>query len=88
MDFSEALHALKRGERIRRAEWEHEGKWIAMEKASTKSGIMSLPYVYMKTGQGYLIPWLPDHVDLLAEDWQLMPGMRKRLTMYDPHFQT
>lgn len=88
MDFSEALNTLKRGERMRRAEWEHEGKWVALEKSSTKDGVMTLPYIYMNTGQGHLFPWLPNHIDLLAEDWEPMPGLRKRFTMYDPHYQT
>ena len=30
---------------------------------------MSLPYVYMKTADNKLVPWLCSQTDLLAEDW-------------------
>ena len=30
---------------------------------------MTLPYLYMRTVQGDLVPWLASQTDLLAEDW-------------------
>jgi hypothetical protein len=33
---------------------------------------MTLPYVYMFTAQGDLIPWLCSQADLLARDWQVV----------------
>ncbi len=30
---------------------------------------MTLPYIYMSTVQGDLVPWLASQTDLLAEDW-------------------
>lgn len=32
---------------------------------------MTEPYVYMKTAQGGLIPWLCSQADLLATDWEI-----------------
>jgi hypothetical protein len=31
---------------------------------------MSLPYIYMRTAQGDLVPWLASQTDMLAEDWR------------------
>jgi hypothetical protein len=30
---------------------------------------MTLPYIYMKTADGNLVPWLASQTDLLATDW-------------------
>lgn len=32
---------------------------------------MTLPYIYMRTVQGDLVPWLASQTDLLANDWTL-----------------
>ena len=32
---------------------------------------MTEPYVYMRTAQGGLIPWLCSQADLLANDWEV-----------------
>jgi hypothetical protein len=31
---------------------------------------MTLPYIYMRTVQADLVPWLASQTDMLAEDWQ------------------
>jgi hypothetical protein len=33
---------------------------------------MTLPYIFMKTVQGDLVPWLASQTDLLAEDWSVV----------------
>lgn len=32
---------------------------------------MGLPYIYMSTVDGKLVPWLASQTDMLAEDWML-----------------
>ncbi len=32
---------------------------------------MTLPYIYMSTVGGDLVPWLVSQADMLAEDWEL-----------------
>ena len=44
--------------------------WIALQVPDAHSK-MGLPYLYMKTVQGLLVPWLASQTDVLAEDWQL-----------------
>lgn len=31
---------------------------------------MTLPYIFMSTAQGDLVPWLASQTDILATDWQ------------------
>ena len=30
---------------------------------------MTLPYIYMKTADDNLVPWLASQTDILAQDW-------------------
>jgi len=69
-DFSWALEALKDGHRVRRAGWNGKGMWLAMQRPDAYSK-MTLPYIYMKTVQGDLVPWLCSQTDMLALDWEL-----------------
>lgn len=32
---------------------------------------MTLPYIYMSTAQGDLVPWLASQTDLLFQDWEV-----------------
>ena len=67
-DFSWALHCLRRGMRAQRSGWNGKGMWIALQVPDAHSK-MTLPYLYMCTAQGDLVPWLASQTDLLAEDW-------------------
>lgn len=35
-----------------------------------------LPYITMKTADNKIVPWLASQTDLLAEDWEVMRGLR------------
>lgn len=74
-DFSEALDNLKRGHRLTRAGWNGKGMWIAIQwpSASYRSDRreMTLPFIFMSTAQGELVPWLASQADLLATDWTI-----------------
>ena len=72
MNFGDAIQALKRGERVCRAGWNGKGMWLALQRPDAHSK-MTLPYIYMRTAQGDLVPWLASQTDLLAEDWELVP---------------
>ena len=69
-DFSDALNELKNGGRIRRRGWNGKGMWIALQTPDANSK-MTLPYIYMSTAQGDLVPWLASQTDLLSEDWEV-----------------
>jgi hypothetical protein len=64
-----AVKELQDGERVRRAGWNGKGMWLELQVPDDKSK-MTLPYVYMSTAQGDLVPWLCSQSDLLATDWE------------------
>lgn len=68
MNFETALTLLKNGQLIFRAGWNGKGMWLKIQKPDSKS-LMSLPYIYMKTAGGELVPWVASHSDLLSTDW-------------------
>lgn len=55
--------------RVQRAGWNGKGMWLELQVPDEHSK-MGLPYVYMSTATGQLVPWLCSQSDLLAQDWQ------------------
>lgn len=70
LTFGHALEGLQYGERMTREGWNGKDMWIALQRPDEHSK-MTLPYIYMKTAQGDLVPWLASQTDLLAKDWAL-----------------
>lgn len=68
VDFGTAIRLLRGGRRMMRAGWNGKGMWLALQVPDAGSK-MSLPYIYMRTVQGDLVPWLASQTDMLAEDW-------------------
>jgi len=68
MDFGAALDALHAGHRVTRSGWNGPDQWIALQMPDQHSK-MTLPYLYIKTVDGQLVPWLGSQTDLLARDW-------------------
>lgn len=68
-NFGWALEVLKDGGRVCRSGWNGKGMWLELQLPDFRSK-MSLPYIYMFTAQGDLVPWLASQTDVLAEDWQ------------------
>lgn len=71
--FESALLALRFGRAVERAGWNGRGMWVRMQEPDEHSK-MTLPYLYIKTVNGDLVPWNPSPTDLLADDWQLSEG--------------
>ena len=69
MDIGGAIEALRDGDKVRRKGWNGKGMWLELQKPDENSK-MTLPYVYMSTAQGDLVPWLCSQTDLLATDWE------------------
>lgn len=64
-----AVAELQNGARVRRAGWNGKGMWLELQVPDAHSK-MTLPYVFMRTAQGDLVPWLCSQADLLAVDWE------------------
>ena len=71
MDFGDAIRALKEGKKVSRAGWNGKGMWLALQVPDAHSK-MSLPYIYMKTADNKLVPWLASQTDMLADDWSVV----------------
>lgn len=69
-DFGWALRHLRNGKRVARAGWNGKGMWLELQRPDLGSK-MTLPYIYMKTACGNLVPWLASQTDMLSEDWEV-----------------
>lgn len=71
MDIGSAVARLRAGRRVTRPGWNGAGMWLELQIPDDHSK-MSLPYVYMCTATGDLVPWLASQTDLLADDWEVV----------------
>ena len=69
MNFEKALELLKKGKKVCRTGWNGKNMWIDLQHPTNLSK-MTLPYIYMKTADNNLVPWLASQTDILAEDWE------------------
>lgn len=65
-----AVKQLHAGYKVQRAGWNGKGMFLQLQVPDANSK-MTLPYVYMSTAQGDLVPWLCSQTDLLATDWDI-----------------
>lgn len=68
-----AVKQLGAGLRVTRPGWNGKGMYLELQVPDANSK-MSLPYVYMRTADGHLVPWLASQTDLLATDWLTVPA--------------
>lgn len=69
--FGKAIELLENGHKVSRTGWNGKNMWLAYQ-APDKDSKMTLPYIYMKTADNNLVPWLASQTDILAKDWQLV----------------
>jgi len=68
-DIGWAVKQMWNGDRVRRTGWNGKGMYLELQQPDAQSK-MTLPYVYMKTADEHLVPWLCSQMDLLAVDWE------------------
>lgn len=68
MHFGQAIEHLKNGGKVAREGWNGKGMFLALQRPSAGSE-MGEPYIYLKTVKGSLVPWNPNNLDMLADDW-------------------
>jgi len=71
LTIGEAVTLLRAGHRMCRYGWNGKGMFLELQVPDTHSK-MTLPYVYIKTADGNLVPWLCSQTDLLARDWMIV----------------
>lgn len=72
MTFGLALVKLDADCRVTRSGWNGPKQYIELQKPDGHSK-MTLPYIFIRTVQGDLVPWLASQTDMLASDWYLVP---------------
>lgn len=79
MPFGHAIEAAKKGRKIARAGWNGKGMYLWLcdcegEDWTNKDGetFKRNSYLYMKTAQNTVVPWLASQTDMLADDWQIV----------------
>lgn len=74
MDIGEAIVGLRAGHKVDRDGWNGAGQHLELQVPDEHSK-MTLPYIFISTVTGDLVPWLASQTDILADDWQLVhPG--------------
>jgi hypothetical protein len=71
--FSRVLDEMKLTDEFNiawRAGWNGSDMFICLQQPDEHSK-MTLPYLFLRTAGGDLVPWLASQTDLLAEDWYL-----------------
>jgi hypothetical protein len=68
--IGEAVKEMQNGARVTRLGWNGPEQYLELQVPDEHSK-MTLPYVYIRTVQGDLVPWLTSQTDLLATDWTI-----------------
>lgn len=69
--IGKAVKEMQDGKRVSRAGWNGPGQYLELQEPDEHSK-MTLPYVYIRTVHGDLVPWLTSQTDLLAIDWYVV----------------
>ncbi|MCK9320162.1 DUF2829 domain-containing protein, partial [Methanoculleus sp.] len=59
---------IKNGSRVQRDNWNGKGQYLALQTPDQMSK-MKRPYIYIRTVNGDLVPWVASQSDLLEDDW-------------------
>lgn len=63
--IGEAVKTLRDGKKVARSGWNGKNMYLQLQVPDSHSK-MTLPYVYMRTAQADLVPWVCSQIDLLA----------------------
>ncbi len=66
-----AVKEMWLGHEVSRLGWNGPGQFLRMQLPDDESK-MTLPYIYIRTVQGDMVPWLASQTDLLAQDWYIV----------------
>jgi len=74
MKSGQAIEEMKEGKQVTRSGWNGKDMFLQLQIPTSLSK-MTLPYIYMRTHQGDLVPWLASQTDILSEDWDEYVGL-------------
>jgi len=71
MRMGRVLKEMEKGKKLQREDWNGKGIYIELMEPNDASD-MTLPYIYIRTVQGDIVPWTCSQADLLADDWRVV----------------
>ena len=71
LNFGIALELMKKGFKVARQGWNGKGMYLEMQNVDENSK-MGYPYIYLKTVYNGFMPWNPNNLDMLSEDWVIV----------------
>jgi len=78
MPFGLAIEAMKKGLKVCRAGWNGKGMWLGYcdnwngNVKPDNEQFRLLPFIYMRTAQSDIVPWLASQTDMIADDWMIV----------------
>lgn len=69
-DFGFALNKLWSGAQVFRQKWNGKGMYLKLQIPDHGSK-MTQPYIYIRTADNQLVPWVASQSDLLSHDWEV-----------------
>ncbi len=69
--FGTATRNMRRGKKVARLNWNGPGQYLELQVPDEHSK-MTLPYIYIHTDQGDLVPWQASQPDMLSLDWYVV----------------
>jgi len=78
LTFGLAIDSMKKGCKVSRKGWNGKNMWLWLCNVEgeweSKEGetYQRLPYIYMKTADNKVVPWLASQTDMLSEDWEIV----------------
>jgi hypothetical protein len=70
--FSEALKIIQEGGRVFRYGWNGKRQYIGIQyprDSTEEQPEMTRPFIYIRTVDRDLVPWVASQTDLLSSDW-------------------
>ncbi len=81
MNISDAIGEMRCSRKVCREGWNGKDMWLMMAYRNGwaidvgdghKLDYERPPFIFMKTAQNTLVPWVASQSDLLAEDWRVV----------------
>lgn len=70
VSFVDVINYLHSGTMAWRQGWNGKNMFISLQTPDEFSK-MSRPYIFMKTADNHLVPWVASQSDILADDWTI-----------------
>lgn len=69
--IGKAVKEMENGKSVSREGWNGPDQYLQLQRPDEHSK-MTLPYIFIRTVQGDLVPWLCSQTDMLARDWYVV----------------